>query len=361
MNYKPYKLTALCLLSLSATGFLGLTAFPTVAAYPETAIVADETVVPADPAAETSGNELLTQVREKLKSVSSLKCDIHQTAIFAGMKFNAAGRYIQTTGNRFRLDYQIFPIVGAKASDANNPIDDPVPSPSTAAAKESRGMLTQVSNGSTLFTYWKNGADTRVTRRNINDILKAAEQASAYDPTRAVQDLGLGGIAALIARIQNTMDISKVRTEKKGETEFQVVTGRWNKDVRQRMFQLPDDAEIIPQEFIPEYVRIYIDGQNLLPRRIQYLKHFPDPTQKQWRPLVTIDLRQIILNDAVDESQFSFTAPEGVVEEDVTEFTIQGIRQSVGVNSPESTPATATPDTATAPPASATPLKASPE
>ena len=361
MNYKPYKLTALCVMSLSGTGILGLTAFPTAAAHPETAIVADETATPADPAAEVSGNDLLTQVREKLKSVSSLQCDIHQTAIFAGMKFNATGRYIQTTGNRFRLEYQIFPIVGAKASDANNPIDDPVPSRSTAAAKDSRGMLTQVSNGSTLFTYWKNGAETRVTRRNINDILKAAENVSAYDSTRAVHDLGLGGIGALIARIQKTMDISKVRAEKIGEAEFQVVTGRGNKDVRQKMFQLPDDAEVIPQEFIPEYVRLYIDGQNLLPRRIQYLKHFPDPTQKQWRPLVTIDLRQIVLNDAVDESQFSFTTPEGVVEEDVTELTIQGIRQTVNANSPESTPATSTPDAAATSPASDTPPKASPE
>lgn len=342
MKHKPYNLTALTGAVLLLLGVF----FPATQPPQAAAISADEANPQASAApAGQPGTELLSQVREKLKALDSLKCDIHQTAVFSGMKFTAVGRYLQSTGNRFRIEYQIFPIVTAKASDAIQPVSDDAADPKSnsdgeqATAIEARGILTQVSDGSVLFTYWKNGDDTRVTRRNISDILKASAEVSQYDATRAVQDLGLGGFSALIARLQNTMEFSRVRTEQIGNAEFLVVTGRWNRDVRQRMFQLPDDAVVIPQEFIPEFVRLYIDARTLLPRRIQYLKHFPDPSQKQWRPLVTIDLRQIVLNDTVDDAKFAFSAPEGVVEEDITEMTIQGIRQSLPIDAAAPNPA----------------------
>lgn len=362
MKHKPYSLTGVifCVLAAAATGLLPgivgrLQANPadeaSAAANPaETPVAGAPTAgsqqtpaAAAQPGPGISGMDLLTQVRDKLQAVTSLQCEIQQTAVLSGMKFTATGRYAQSTGNRFRLDYQIFPITAAKRSDAQTGRLDATPT-ATAADKQTatdkqtgaadtaaQSSMTQVSDGNVLFTYWKNGTDTRVTRRNIKDILDASKDVAVYDSSRAVQDLGLGGLAALVARLQTSMEFSAVRTETVGGTEFHVVTGRWNKTIRQQMFQLPDGAEVIAQEFIPEYVRLYIDASSALPRRIQYLKRSPDPNQKpvQVRPLVTVDLRQIVLNDAVDDSLFVFTAPEGVVEEDLTEQTIQGIRQTV--------------------------------
>ncbi len=392
MNYKPYRLTlfrphfavfaaisALTLLAVVRTAIAAdePAAQATTAAAatssagaqdPETTqnpSAATESQAPADEAGSgPPGAELLDQVQEKLKTVSSLKCDIHQTSIFTGMKFIAAGHYVQATGNRFRLEYTVFPMTSVKATDADAArLDAQQPAAEeTAAGKdgvkadaktENRGTLTQVSDGNVLFTHMVNGATNRVTRRNVSDILKASEEAAGYSRDRAIQDLGLGGLGALIARIQSLMDLTPVSTVTVSETKFLVVSGRWNSDVRKRMFQLPDGAEMIPQEFIPEYVRLYIDAATLLPRRIQYLKRFPDPAQKQVRPIVTIDLRQIVVNDSIDESLFVFKTPEGVQEEDITEGTIQTIRQGN-----QTQPATA--PGASSVPATGSPAPASP-
>ncbi len=52
--------------------------------------------------------------------------------------------------------------------------------------------------------------------------------------------------------------------------------------------------------------------------------------------MLTLDLRNIVLNEAVDEQQFSFTPPEGVKEEDVTQRVIEMIQKS---NQPAADPA----------------------
>ena len=137
------------------------------------------------------------------------------------------------------------------------------------ASRDARGSLTQVSDGAVLYSYIQNGTDIRVTRINISDVLKAAADVTNYEESRAVQDLGLGGLKTLFARFQNTMDFSKVRREVVGGMQLLVVNGRWNARIRKDLFQLPEDVEVIPQEFIPDYVRIYVDEATRLPRRIQ--------------------------------------------------------------------------------------------
>ena len=330
MNYKPQTLThasqlAACLLSLTVV----LAASPIVAA-----VLADESQQAVSTAASPQVSQedlpdaatLVTEVRGKLDGLDSLSCDLHETILVSGMKFSAAGRYLQASGNRFRLEFRIMPAVGASNQNSQPvALDGEI---SEDAVVDAKGSLTQVSNGSILYTYWLNGTDTRVTRRNISEILKVASETAAYDSTRAVQDLGLGGLKTLFARFQNTMEFSQVRREVVGSTQFLVVNGRWNTRIRKELFQMPDDAEVIPQEFIPEYVRLYVDEQTRLPRRIQYLKRSLDPAQKLVRPIVTLDLRQIVLNEQLGDEAFQFESPEGVVEEDITEQTLQEIRQS---------------------------------
>ncbi len=189
--------------------------------------------------------------------------------------------------------------------------------------KNASGFLLQVSNGSNLHSEWKNGPTVRVTRRNLDDILKAAGETPNYDASRAIQDLGVGGLKGLIARLQSTMDFPLVERKTVGTADLYVLTGRWNAKVRKEIFHLPDDAQVIPEDFVPEYARLFVDAQTMLPRRIQYLKRAPDPSQKQVRPIVTLDFRQITLNETVTDDLFVYKAPENVQEEDITEQTIK--------------------------------------
>lgn len=278
-----------------------------------------------------AATQLVMEVRDKLDSLDSLSCDLHETILLSGMKISAAGRYLQASGNRFRLEFRLMPATGASNQNAEPvKLESDIP---PDASRDARGSLTQVSDGAVLYSYIQNGTDIRVTRRNISDVLKAAADVTNYEESRAVQDLGLGGLKTLFARFQNTMDFSKVRREVVGGMQLLVVNGRWNARIRKDLFQLPEDVEVIPQEFIPDYVRIYVDEATRLPRRIQYLKRSMNPEQKQVRPIVTLDLRQIVLNETLDDSLFVFETPEGVVEEDVTEQTLQEIRGGLGASS----------------------------
>ena len=263
------------------------------------------------------------------------------------MKLTAFGRYLEASGNRVNLKYFIFPMTGQKQEDvAALALDAPV-----AEIKEAdnRGELTQVSDGNVLYTMWKNGETPSVTRRNIRDILAAAQATTSYDPKNAAMDLGVGGLRGLVSRLQTTMEFAPVKSVKVADREFLEVTGRWNAKVRNEIFKIPADTIVDPRPQVPEYVRVYVDAQTMLPRRIQYLKRSMDPTQKVVRPMITLDFRNLVINETVDDSMFTFTAPENVKEEDGTQMVIQLIQQSVAAPASPSTEPAAAPATPVAP------------
>jgi outer membrane lipoprotein-sorting protein len=94
----------------------------------------------------------------------------------------------------------------------------------------------------------------------------------------------------------------------------------------------------------------------MLPRRIQFLKRSMDPTAKMVRPLITLDFRNLVINEPVDDQAFVFKTPEKAVEVDETENVIQMIQQSLKPAStePAAPDAAGTPAT---PPATATPAE----
>ncbi len=279
--------------------------------------------------------DLLNQVRSRLQGLDSLKCDLHETVMMAGMTLHATGTYAEASGNRARVEFRIFPSQPVVTDDVRQLALDA--EPANLAPETARGELTQVSDGTVLFTLWKNGPNVRLTRRNLRDVMNAASNVSSYDAEHVAMDLGVGGLRGLIARIESLMEFAPVQTKKVGETDFYVVRGRWNAKTRSELFKLPEDVTVDPRPHVPEYVVFYIDAKTLLPRRIEYRKRSPDPTQKFDRPMVTLDLRNLVLNDTLPDQLFAFSTPEGVKEEDVTEETIRAIQQTV--KSPDSTPA----------------------
>jgi hypothetical protein len=187
-----------------------------------------------------------------------------------------------------------------------------------------------VSDGTILSTSWKNGETHRVTRRNIRDILAAAEASSSYDPKNAAMDLGVGGLRGLISRLQTTMEFAPVKSLKVGERRVFEVTGRWNEKVRKEIFRIPEGSLVDPRPQVPEYVRVYVDAETMLPRRIQFLKRSMNATEKMVRPMITLDLRNLVINEPVEDQTFVFQAPkENLPEEDQTEQVIEMIQKSL--------------------------------
>lgn len=358
MNYKPDTLTNFPGLTFVAAAAVVLA----VAMHQASAKSADEKTVPPDtaaseaktppteadppetPSADTSvadsptqeataastdvpnPTDLLNQVRSKLQSLESLKCDLHQTVMMSGMTLHATGTYAEASGNRVHVEFRIFPSQPAVKDDTKKLAIDA--EPAALAPETARGELTQVSDGTVLFTHWKNGTAVRVTRRNLRDIMDAATKVAGYDTDHVAMDLGVGGLRGLISRIESLMEFAPVTTKKVGESDYYVVRGRWNAKTRKELFQLPDNVIADPRPHVPEYVVFYIDAKSLLPRRIEYRKRAADPAQKFDRPMVTLDLRNIVLNETLPDEMFVFVTPEGVKEEDITEQTIQSIQQT---------------------------------
>jgi outer membrane lipoprotein-sorting protein len=219
----------------------------------------------------------------------------------------------------------MFPIRGVRRDDeATLKLDG---APEDTGKQKPTGELVQVSDGNALWSYWKNGDSQRLTRRNIQEILEAADQAENFDRSRMFEDLGAGGLQALLARLETGMEFGKVREQTVGDTRLLVISGRWTKESLQQYFQITDPAAPRPA-WVPDYVRVYVDAEAKLPRRIQYLKKHPNPAAKQVRPLITLDFRDMTINDTVDDSQFQFEAPAGLAELDLTEQTIDAIRKT---------------------------------
>ena len=344
MNHKPNSFAAFPGLAL----LTGVAALAAISLHRAPALSADEKAASAEAAATDqqtpvtdeanntapsagsdaipSATDVLSQTRSKLQELESLKCDLHETVIMAGMTLKAVGTYSEASGNRIHLKFQIFPSQPAAKNEVKAiPIDV---EPAAQDPASVRGELTQVSDGTVLFTLWKNGEIARVNRRNLRDIMAAATQVAGYDKDHVAMDLGVGGIRGLIARIESLMEFAPVQTKKVGETDFYVIRGRWNAKTRKEIFDLPAEAIVDPRPHVPEYVLFYIDAKTLLPRRIEYRKRAADPALKFDRPMVTLDLRNIVVNEAIPDDLFVFSAPEGIPEDDITEQTIQFIQRT---------------------------------
>lgn len=304
---------------------------------------------PAEPAAAKltpsalTADQVFQKITQTLDGVETLSCDLTQTVVLSGQKFQAVGRYVQASGNRMRLEYRIFPIGGLKADDARLfALDAETPD---VSKRKVTGSLEQVSDGSVLWSRWVNGPQKQLTRRNIREIVDAVDDLPNYSAAQSLQDLGVGGLQTLMSQLQVGMEFSAVQEQQVGDVTLLVLAGRWNQKTRKDVFGLENPEAELPG-YVPDFVRLYVDAKASLPRRIQYLKKHPSPEVKKVRPVVTLDLKNIRLNEGVSDAMFMFDRGE---EEDIKEvdLTAQVIDVIKNVASPEATPnAAATPEPA---------------
>jgi hypothetical protein len=308
------------------------TAAPAVAQETKTSQDAPQQPAAAPAADLPAADEILNQARTRLEGLESLECDLQQTAIIGGMRILAAGRYTEAAGNRVHLVFRMYPMSPLKVDDAKTiALDAP---PMEIKSEQLSGELQQICDGAVVHTIWKNGDTTRVTRRTLTAIQEAAATAGGFESGSVAMDLGVGGLRSLISRLQTSMVFAPVRKVMAGDRALLEVTGRWSDRVRKEIFGLPEGTFVDARPWVPEYSRVYVDQESGLPRRIQYLKHSPNPGEKVARPLLTLDLRNLRMNSPVDAALFRFTPPENVAVEDQTDAVINAIRNAKAAPKP---------------------------
>lgn len=288
---------------------------------------------------ELTADEVFDRISQKLDDAETLSCDITQSVMLTGQLFQAVGRYAQASGNRMRLEYRIYPTRATNAADKE--LFDVEFTPEDMSEQKPTGLLERVSDGSVLWTKWKNGPLEQVTRRNISEIVEALSDVPNETSVKSLQSLGVGGLQTLMSQLQVGMDFGEVREMKSDSTNRLVLVGRWNQKTRTDIFKLPEDSKAVLPEYIPDFVRLYVDAEKLLPLRIQYLKKHPE--QSRVRPVVTLDFRNFALNFKLDDEvaahmfEFVREKDDEVKEVDLTSAVIDSIKNMATETKPEET------------------------
>lgn len=277
-----------------------------------------------DEAAKTSADQVMSDALKGLANYSSIKADLHEAVTMGTRRFTATGSYLQGPNNQLRLSLEIQPIEETAAPTNGK-------SPTAKKTDEPKGKkngVVQVSDGRILWTEWILAGKSRVERRDIQEITKALEGSDRWTPQQLVSDMGLGGVPALLTSMKKRMVFNGVREEQIDGKPFVVVQGRWS-DAQIQLFR-PGNTESDPilDPFLPEYVRIFFEKKTLFPRRIMFLKRHPNPEQRTARPMVTLDLTNVVLNGETDSEQFRFTGSTKD-QTDITEQLIDALKQQI--------------------------------
>ena len=278
-------------------------------------VIASVAAAPPERPAETPGTPIdeLRQARRQLAKILPFRSEIRETITIGGRAFHATGHYAQGTDLRLKLSFDVQ--VGG-----------------------TRGSFLQVCDGQTLWTRHAVGKTVNVTSRDVQKILKALKAQPAVggkkpDPTMITAILGLGGLEALLASLEESMTFD-VRREQELIDEagkpvrYVVIEGTWKARNRQMLAEGSGDPSGRLPDYIPDRARVYIDQTTRFPHRILYLKRHPE--RRSYRPLVTLVFHNVRRNDGslLSEDAFRYTARKNEFAQDVTDAFLRGLRQA---------------------------------
>lgn len=238
----------------------------------------------------TPAEEFLDRVRQELPNHRSTKASLTQIVSIGEQKFKITGQYL-SSGQKLKLDYLVAPDQGAV------------------------GGLMEVCDGKEMWSMLQLPDKLEVTQRNIQQIMAAAEAANstkASDETIRA-DLGMGGIATLLASLNRMMTFDGMKAEEVEGQSITTIQGRWKPQILQTF---PKDRDNSLPAFVPDLVRISVNTKTMFPEKILYLKKVPQ--SKKFKSLVSLEFRDIEFDVPVDESVFVFQVPKGIIPVDVT-------------------------------------------
>ena len=264
-----------------------------VSLLPATSFVAGQSAPPASGAVATDGKaspaeEFLVRVRQELPKHRSIKAEMIQVVSIGDQQFKIEGEYL-SAGQKLKLRYTVSPNQGAQ------------------------GEMLEICDGQELSTLLKLGDSPRVTQRNVQQILAAKAASQQAVPDAALNaELGLGGLATLLASLERTMTFDSMKTDESTGHSRTILQGRWKPEFAQAF---PKDRDNSLPIYIPDLVWITVNSQTLFPEKILYLKK---PPQKKLKPIVTLEFSKVEFDGPVDDSAFVFLVPPGVIPEDIT-------------------------------------------
>lgn len=131
--------------------------------------------------------------------------------------------------------------------------------------------------------------------------------------------LGLGGLPALIAAIEQDMKFDETKDGTLRERPVSVVHGTWSDAFAQKLRGAQQQVQGAPSllpAFVPDAVSIYVDRETGFPHRIMYLKKLVG--RDVYKPMVTLDFLDVILNQPINNKDFDYQPPEGVTPTELT-------------------------------------------
>lgn len=248
----------------------------------------------------TEALALLKSAREKIYAHQPIQAEVYETVRIGDRHVVAQGRYVQGNDLKLRLEMDV-----------------------RTHPSGLGGALLQVCDGQILFTRYTIGEEVRLTRRDVRQILLAAAESGAPETNVLVAELGLGGLPALLASLEQSMTFSAVRRVEVDGQELTLLEAEWSPQFRQELLG-PDakPSDPLPQH-VPDRLQVYLDA-NRFPHRIAYLKRSVD--EDVFRPMVTLDFRNVVLRAAPDDREFLFVPPKGVRPTDITKAFIERLK-----------------------------------
>ncbi|SFI47834.1 hypothetical protein [Planctomicrobium piriforme] len=275
--------------------------------------------------------ELITQARNRLFERHSVQATMSQLVTLGSYKFRSAGNYAAAAGFRYRLEYRV-------------------------QLGDLEGQFLEVCDGQVLHTRRQIGAansglisvtkpEIELSRRDIQKIRREALGIKDSNPGTDLSDalraaeIGIGGLPAILAMLERTLILDPVRPQTVEGREFLVLQGRMRPDRQSELLAGLGPAAGQVAGFMPDLVRVYVNRETLFPEKFLYLKK-SGGEQNAFRPIVTVEFTDILLDQPIAEGQFVYMAPPGLEEKDETAQYLENMRQAAQAMTNPAAPAT---------------------
>ncbi len=274
------------------------------AAKPEAGEPTSEEVAQAD--------SLLEEARHRLEDRQSLQAELRQEIQVGDRKLTAEGLYISGTPYpKLRLEYRVR--VGTM-----------------------QGSLLEVCDGQILHTEKSIGRagdkapERQFTRRDVQRILAARDTSLNLPVASQGAELGIGGLPAMLASIDRCMVGKRVTEEEFDGKLCRVFHGAWDQEVLRKFDAALGSSKATVVPFFPDRVRIFFEAETSVPLKIVYLKNEVDESGKVTgqRALMTLEFRNIQVDQPVSPDTFKYVLPEKAEEIDRTNEFVEIIKQS---------------------------------
>ena len=272
---------------------------------------AEKYVINEDPEAVKT----IRLARDRLFHHQSVSADMEQLVSLGAYKFRSEGKYFSGAGFKSRLEYEV---KLAKMQGKFLEVCD-------GQILHTRRQIGKVSNNPLA----SEAPDVELSRRDIQKILKETRQNLDKPEALHAAEIGIGGLPAVLASLESSMTFDAIKTETIDDQKYTVVQARWKDGKQQELLTQvgPQLGQI--QGYMPDLVRIYLMQETLFPARILYLKQV-SAKRDTYKPFMTIEFKNIKIDEPLPPQTFAYIAPPGVEERDETGMFLQMIKSIPG-------------------------------